>query len=255
MGGASLKIIEMEQKESYIYGVHPVLEALQSEKKLEKVMIKEGSDSPLLRRIENICRDKKITTQFVPYERLNRVVKSNHQGVIGFLPPIELYSLQQLIDEKGDKKIPLIVILDGITDVRNFGAIVRSAECFGAQGVVLLAKGSAAINGEAIKASAGALLRVKVAKVGNIREAIFYLKESGYTILSSSSNASDSLTSLPPKRATALILGSEERGVSKAAQQLSDSSVKIPMLGEIGSLNVSAAATVLLYELAKGWND
>ncbi|MFA5713360.1 MAG: 23S rRNA (guanosine(2251)-2'-O)-methyltransferase RlmB [Bacteroidales bacterium] len=245
----------MGKKESYIFGVHPLLEAFESGKKIEKVMIRVGGESPSLRRIENICRERGITLQFVPLERLNRVTKSNHQGVIGYLPKIEYSTLDQLVEEKGEGKIPLIIILDGITDVRNFGAIVRSAETFGVQGIIQLSKGSANINADAIKASAGALLRVKVCKVVNIREAVFFLRESGYQIISSSSKASESIATITPKRATALILGSEERGVSRSALQLSDSVVKIPLLGKIGSLNVSAAASIMLYELSKGWSE
>ncbi|MFA6769943.1 MAG: 23S rRNA (guanosine(2251)-2'-O)-methyltransferase RlmB [Bacteroidales bacterium] len=242
----------MEQKQNFIVGIHPVTEALESDKNIEKVMFRQGMEGPQFRVLLDQLRDKGIQVQFAPQERLNRLTKANHQGVIAFLPQIEYVTLDKFtISEKERDTLPLVLILDGISDVRNFGAIARSAECAGAHGIILPAKGSASVNADSIKTSAGALLRIPVCKVSNVREAIFFLKAGGYTIFSSTERAESTIYQANFKVPTAIILGSEDRGVSRSALELSDHHVRIPMAGQISSLNVSAAASVILFEILR----
>lgn len=239
----------MEQEQNFIVGIHPVMEALESDKNIEKVMFRQGMDGPQFRVLLDLLRDKGIQVQFAPQERLNRLSKANHQGVIAFLPQVEYVSLDKFtISTEPSSNLPLVLILDGISDVRNFGAIARSAECSGAQGIILPAKGSASVNADSIKTSAGALLRIPVCKVSNIREAIYFLKEAGYTIFASSERAESTIYKTDFKVPAVIILGSEEKGVSRSALELSDHQIRIPMAGQISSLNVSAAASVILFE-------
>lgn len=242
----------MEQKENFIVGIHPVTEALESDKNIEKVMFRQGMDGPVFRALLDQLRDKGIQVQFAPQERLNRLSKANHQGVIAFLPQIEYVSLEKfIIPEESTGALPLVLILDGISDVRNFGAIARSAECAGAQGIILPAKGSASVNADSIKTSAGALLRVPICKVSNVREAIYFLKEAGYTIFASSERAQTTIYQANFKVPAVVILGAEDKGVSKSALDLSDHQIRIPMAGQISSLNVSAAASVIQFEIVR----
>ncbi len=242
----------IEQDQNFIVGIHPVTEALESDKSIEKVMFRQGMDGPQFRVLLDKLRDKGIQVQFAPQERLNRLSKANHQGVIAFLPKIEYVTLDNFaISANMGGNLPLVLILDGISDVRNFGAIARSAECAGAQGIILPAKGSATVNADSIKTSAGALLRIPVCKVSNVREAIFFLKEAGYTIFSSSERAESTIYQTSFKVPTAIIMGSEDKGVSRSALELSDQHIRIPMAGQISSLNVSAAASVILFEIVR----
>jgi len=242
----------MEQTDNFIFGIHPVLEALDSKKKIEKVLFRQGLEGPQFRILLDKLRDRGIQVQFAPVEKLNYLTRSNHQGVIAFLANVDYVSLEEmtsLADKSGSK--PLLLILDGISDVRNFGAIARSAECAGAHGIIVPAKGSATVSADSVKTSAGALLRIPVAKVSNIREAIYFLKESGYQIVATTERAEKSIYQSSFTGATAIILGSEEKGVSGSSLALSDLQVKIPMAGSIGSLNVSAAASVMLFEVLR----
>ncbi len=242
----------MEQTDNFIFGIHPVLEALDSKKKIEKVLFRQGLEGPQFRILLDKLRDRGIQVQFAPVEKLNYLTRSNHQGVIAFLANVDYVTLDEMTsvaDKSGSK--PLLLILDGISDVRNFGAIARSAECAGAHGIIVPAKGSATVNADSVKTSAGALLRIPVAKVSNIREAIYFLKESGYQIIATTERAEKTIYQSSLTEATAIILGSEEKGVSGSSLALSDTLVKIPMVGSIGSLNVSAAASVILFEVLR----
>ncbi len=245
----------MEKKEYYIAGIHPVTEAIESNRNIEKVMFKQGLEGSQFRVLLEKIQQKGIQVQFVPAERLNRISRANHQGVIAFLPQVDYFSLEDIVAFAAKKEgLPLILILDGVSDVRNFGAIARSAECAGANAIIVPAKGSANINADAVKTSAGALLRIPVCKVSNIREAIFYLKQSGYKIFASTEKSSNNIYDVKFGEPCAIIMGSEEKGISRSAEDLCDESFKIPMAGQISSLNVSAAATVVLFEALRQRN-
>jgi len=250
---SQLIIKSMEQKESnYIFGMHPLLEALESNRKIEKVMVRQGAvEGNMFGMLLEKLRQRDIQVQFVPMERLNQITRANHQGVIAFLPQIEYISLEQIVEGANGRESSFILILDGISDVRNFGAIARSAECAGADGIIIPAKGSAAVNSDSVKTSAGALMRIPVCKVTNIREAIYYLKQSGFSIVSASEKATDLIYTADFTKPTAVIVGSEEKGISKSALELSDRLVKVPMVGKISSLNVSVAASVVMFEIVR----
>ena len=228
------------------------MEAIESDKRIEKVLFRKGMDGPQFHSLIDKLREKDVQVQFAPVEKLNSITRANHQGVIAFLPIIDYFSLEELVAKATEKGEPaMVLILDGVSDVRNFGAIARSAECAGASGIILPAKGSASINADAVKTSAGALLRMPVCKVSNIREALYYLKQSGFTSVAATEKAGQTIYEANLKDNLAIILGSEDKGISKAAISLADIIVKIPMSGSIGSLNVSAAASVILFEVVR----
>ena len=237
---------------NYICGIHPVTDAVIGGKKIEKVLFKQGMDSPHFRNLMELLQEKNISIQFAPIERLNSVTRSNHQGVIAFLSQVDYVSLEEMVAKATEaRKNPVIILLDGVSDVRNFGGIARTAECASADGIIMPAKGSAAINAESIKTSAGALMRIPVAKVTNLREAIFYLSQSGFQIIAATEKAEKNIYDADFSKATAIILGSEDKGISKSSLSLANELVKIPITGETGSLNVSVAASVVLFEIVR----
>ncbi|HCT94019.1 MAG: 23S rRNA (guanosine(2251)-2'-O)-methyltransferase RlmB [Bacteroidetes bacterium GWE2_39_28] len=237
---------------NYICGIHPVTDAVIGGKKIEKVLFKQGMDSPHFRNLMELLQEKNISIQFAPIERLNSVTRSNHQGVIAFLSQVDYVSLEEMVAKATEaRKNPVIILLDGVSDVRNFGGIARTAECASADGIIMPAKGSAAINAESIKTSAGALMRIPVAKVTNLREAIFYLSQSGFQIIAATEKAEKNIYDADFSKATAIILGSEDKGISKSSLSLANELVKIPITGATGSLNVSVAASVVLFEIVR----
>lgn len=244
-----LKFDMMEEKMNYLFGMHPVMEAILAGKKIEKVMFRQGIDSPQFREILELLQSKGIPAQFVPIERLNRVCRGNHQGVIAFFSQIDYVPLEEMVEGAlAHSADPIFVLLDGVSDVRNFGAIARSAECVGVSGIILPAKGGAAINAEAIKASAGALLRINTTKCQNLRVPLIYLKSMGFRIVASTEKASDTIYDVDLKGPIAIVMGSEGKGISDSVLGFCDIQARIPMAGEIGSLNVSVATGVCLFE-------
>ncbi len=241
-----------EQQLQYLFGMHPVMEAVRAGKKFDKVLLKQGMDGPQFRELLDLLRKNGIQFQFVPAERLNRAVRGAHQGVIAYISKIDYVPYEELIDTAlSTSRNPMIIILDGVSDVRNLGAIARTLECAGGQGIILPAKGGAAINAEAIKASAGALMRLSVARVPNLRLAVYYLKQSGFKIISVTEKVSRLIYEADMTGPCAFIMGSEGKGISQGMLDLSDEKVAIPMSGEIASLNVSAAASVVMYEAVR----
>ena len=241
-----------EQKMQYMFGIHPVIEAVKAGKKFEKVLLKQSLDSPVFRDLMDLLRKNGIPFQFVPVERLNRIVKGAHQGVVACISNIDYVPYETLIDTAlASRPDPFIVILDGVSDVRNLGAIARTLECAGGSGIIIPAKGGAAINADAIKASAGALMRISVAKVPNLRLAAYYLKQSGFRIISVAEKAPGLIYGTDMKGPCAFVMGSEGKGISQSMLDLSDDKAAIPMAGEISSLNVSVATSVVLYEAVR----
>ncbi len=240
------------KKEEYIYGIRPAIEAIKSGKEVEKVFIQKGLKGELFRELFSFIKDLEIPFQFVPVEKLNRLSRQNHQGVITYLSEITYQKLEDLVPfiyEQG--RTPLFLILDGITDVRNIGAIARTAECAGADGIVIPSKGSARINSDAIKTSAGALYKLPVIRSENIRDSIRFLKESGFIIMAATEKAQHAYHEANYNHPLAMILGSEGEGISEEFIKLCDQTVRIPVYGEIESLNVSVAAGILLYEIIR----
>lgn len=239
--------------EDRIYGIHPVREALLGGKKLERILLRKGMDSLAAAQIMNLARQCDVPVQFVPFEKINHMVSNrNHQGVVAILSQLDYVSLEEAVATAQTKgKYPTVLLLDGVSDVRNFGAIARTCECAGAGALILPAKGGAAVNQDAIRTSAGALLRIPACRVPNLRTAIFYLRESGFTIIGTVAKQNKTLYEADFCRPTALIMGAEGKGISRGIMDLCDELVSIPQLGEIGSLNVSAAAAVVLYEAVR----
>ncbi len=235
--------------ENHIFGMHPLMEAIQSGKLPEKVLIQKGLKGDNYQKLFSLIREKKIPFQMVPVEKLNRVTRKNHQGIIAQMPAIEYLKLEDILPgifESGET--PLLVMLDGITDVRNLGAIARSAECAGADAIIIPEKGSASVSADAIKASAGALNRIPVCKEAHILQSIAFIQECGIRVIACDSKGKSSLYDEDLSVPVAVIMGSEDRGVSPAARQIADKVVEIPMKGKTGSLNVSVATGVVLFE-------
>lgn len=246
-------------KQNYLFGMHPVLEAIKSGKAIDKVMLKKGLEGELFRELLTLLEQNSIAFQFVPSERLDRVTRGRHQGVVAYLPNVDYVPMEEAV-ERAVKRTsqlelpynPVVLLLDGVTDVRNLGAIARTAECMGVSCIILPAKGGAAINPDAIKASAGALLRIDVCKVSNLKMAIFYLKQMNFKIIASTEKAGKRLFEANfSDKPAAIILGSEGKGISDSLRGLSDEQVRIPMCGDIESLNVSASAAIVLYEVIR----
>ncbi|MCX6257098.1 MAG: 23S rRNA (guanosine(2251)-2'-O)-methyltransferase RlmB [Bacteroidia bacterium] len=233
----------------YIFGIRPVIEAIIAGKEIEKVLVKKGLMGLHSDELTSMLRNHGIPFQLVPVERLNRVTHKNHQGVVAFVAHVVYQKLDSIIPfifEQG--RNPLILVLDHITDVRNFGAVCRTAECAGIDAVVIPEHGAAQINADAVKTSSGALHNLNVCRAKNLKDSIKFLKDSGLFIIAASEKAMDSYLEADLTMPLAIIMGSEETGISPEIMKLADAVVKIPVLGAIQSLNVSASAAVLLYE-------
>ncbi|MFI3315875.1 MAG: 23S rRNA (guanosine(2251)-2'-O)-methyltransferase RlmB [Rikenellaceae bacterium] len=240
------------EKQLEVFGIRAVMEAINSGKEIDKVMVKRASENPQHEEIRDMCRRNKITVQEVPQEKLQRMTKINHQGVVALLSPIEYADIMEVYDtitEEG--KNPLIVVLDNITDVRNFGAIARTAECAGAHAIVVSLKNSAPINADAIKTSAGALSIIPVCRVGSIRNCLKFLQTSGVQVIAASEKADKMLYDANLTLPTAVVMGSEDKGISKDVMKMCDERLSIPLKGSIESLNVGAAAAVMMFEIVR----
>ena len=241
-----------DNKMQYLFGMHPVLEAVRAGKKFDKVLLKQGLEGAQFRELLELLKTNEIPFQFVPAERLNRAVRGSHQGVLAYISQIEYVDIEQLVNNAyGRSEAPLIVILDGVSDVRNLGAIARSLECAGGQGIIVPAKGGAAINADAVKASAGALMRTDTCKVSNLRVAAYYLTQSGFRLIAATEKTDRAIYDVDMTGPCAIIMGSEGKGISQSMLELADDRAAIPMSGEISSLNVSVASAVMMYEAVR----
>lgn len=239
------------KKSQLIFGIRAVIEAIQSGKEIDKVYIQEGLRGPLMTELRKTIKKSKTPYVHVPVFKLNKFNNKNHQGVVAFISPIETFELENLIPTFFENKTehPRILILDRISDVRNFGAICRSAECFGIDAIVIPKKGAAQINEDAIKTSAGALNIIPVCKSNSLNKTVEFLKNSGFTIIACTEKGNKPLKDCKKDRPIALIMGSEEDGISEFLLNLSDEKCYLPMKGKIASLNVSVACGIALYEL------
>jgi len=238
-----------------IFGIRPIIEAIKAgpdKFSIEKIFLHSSLNSELLGELKKQIKENDIPFQYVPIEKLNRITGKNHQGVIAFVSPISYQNIENIIPALYEQSVvPLILILDKITDVRNFGAIVRTAECAGVNAIIIPSNGSAQINEDAVKTSAGALFRVPICRSDNLKRSIDFLKESGLQIIACTEKADTNYYKKDFKIPVAIILGSEEGGISSEYLKLSDSRVKIPLQGEIESLNVSVACGIILFEAVK----
>lgn len=235
--------------EDYIFGVRAVIEAVRAGRELNKILIQKGINKELFLELKEALKGESHHLQFVPAEKLNAITENNHQGVIAYVSPIKYYKAEELVEEliEAEKK-PFILALDRITDVRNFGAIARTAECEGVDAIIIPSKGSVTVTPDAIKTSAGALNRVKVCKTDNLKDTLFYIQQCGVRLVACTEKSSVPLYETNLRGAVAVIMGSEKDGVTQDLINLADISCRIPMRGEIASLNVSVAAGMVLYE-------
>lgn len=243
----------MIHKSEYIFGLRAVIEAIEAGKDIDKVLLrKDLAGSDLSRELISKIREHGIVTQYVPLEKLNRITMKNHQGAIALLSVVTYHSLGQMVPtlyEEG--MLPFILLLDGITDNRNFGAIARTAECAGVDAIVIPERHSVSVNADAVKTSAGALLHIPVCRERSIASAIRYLKDSGLKVVGATEKGTESYTEADFTGPVAIVMGAEDTGISDEALRLCDTLAAIPVIGSIGSLNVSVAAGVMMYEAVR----
>ncbi|MBT8305730.1 MAG: 23S rRNA (guanosine(2251)-2'-O)-methyltransferase RlmB [Maribacter sp.] len=244
------------EKHSQIYGIRAVIEAINSGEAIDKVFVQKGLKGDLFHELESLLRKNGITHVYVPAEKLNRLSKNNHQGVIAKISPITFFTLEKLVEDVlAKKEAPLFLLLDQLSDVRNFGAIIRTAECTGVDGIIIQKKGAAPVTADTIKTSAGAAFKVPIAKVDHIKDAVFYLQASGISVIAATEKTNNTIYDVSFKAPSAIIMGSEDKGVSPSVIKAADQVAKIPLLGEIESLNVSVACAVFLYEVVRQRSD
>ncbi len=236
-------------KSNLIYGIHSVMEAIEAGKTIDKIFIQNGLRGDLIFGLKNLVHERKLFINYVPKEKIDRLTTKNHQGVAAFITDIEYDDIEEIVPQIFERReVPLLLVLDGVTDVRNFGAIARSAYCAGVHAIVIPANGAAPINEDAIKTSAGALHHIAVSKVNNLKTTLNYLKESGINLIACTEKVKETIYSVNFDQPVALVMGSEDKGISAGILQIMDEKVSIPVLGNIGSLNVSVATGITLFE-------
>lgn len=239
-------------KTNIIFGIRSIIEAINSGETIDKVFLQKGLKGELFHELETLLRKHTISASYVPVEKLNRLTNKNHQGVVANVSPISFYDLDELIQlTLENKKTPLFLLLDQLSDVRNFGAIIRTAECTGVDGIIIQKKGGAPVNGDTIKTSAGAVFKVPICKVDHIKDAMFHLQASDIKVIAATEKTDNSIYDITLNEPCAIIMGSEGKGVSSSILKLVDEKAKLPMYGEIGSLNVSVACGAFLYEAVR----
>lgn len=240
---------EKRESNQQVFGIRAVMEAIDSGKEIESLFIQRGLSGPLFSELKQLLKQHDIAYQQVPVEKLNRITRKNHQGVIAVISPITYHKTEDIIPaiyERGE--VPLLLLLDGITDVRNMGAIARTAECAGVHALIVPKRGTAEINPDAIKTSAGALYKIPVCREDSLAKTVRFLQESGIQVIACTEKTTDNLYRGDYSMPTAFILGSEEHGIDNELIRIADQLAKIPMAGTIASLNVSVSAGVVLYE-------
>jgi len=234
------------------FGIRAIMEAIESGKEMERLLIQNGLRGELYHELFDLIRYHKIPYKNVPSQALDRITRKNHQGVIGYLSPIVYQNIENLVPMLYDKgKMPFLLILDRVTDIRNFGAIARTAECSGVDAIIIPSRGAATINEDAIKTSAGALHKINVCREDNLKDTMEFLKNSGIKLYGVSEKAEDYYYDADFKGPTAIMLGSEENGISEAYMKYLDGFVKIPMTGTIESLNVGVAGGIVMFEVLR----
>lgn len=239
-------------REDFIYGLRPVMEAIESGKNIDKLLVRRDITADPIKELVKKAREYEILIQKVPVEKLNRITMKNHQGVIAIMSPVVYHKLDNLVADIYEQgKTPLAVLLDGVTDAGNFGAIARSAECAGADFIVIPERGSATATPDAIRSSAGALLHVPVCRVKDISSSVTVLQENGYKIVGASEKGTSVFTDVDFTVPVGIVMGAEDKGINFDVIKKCDELAAIPIKGKVGSLNVSVAAGVMLYEAVK----
>lgn len=242
----------MIDKSQVVFGIRAVIEAIESGKQVDKVLMKKDLGGELARELQSVTREYNVPVQRVPVERINKVTRKNHQGVIAFMAAVDYYHVDDIVPALYDEGInPLVVVLDGVTDVRNFGAIARTCECAGVNCIVIPERNSVSVNADAVKTSAGALNYLPVCRERNLVKAVQYLRDSGFKVMGASEKTDLNYTKADFTGPVAIVLGAEDTGISTDVLKLCDTLVAIPEFGQINSLNVSVAGGIMIYEVVR----
>lgn len=241
-----------QKTSNIIMGLHPIMEAINSGVTIDKIIVQRGLKGELIDELMTLIKEHRYGYSYVPIQKLNRITRKNHQGVIAFISPIDFPSLNNVVINLFEQGInPKLLLLDGVSDVRNFGAIARSAECFGFHAIIIPFHGAAQVNEDAVKTSAGALLKINICKANNLPHTIEFLKDSGIHIVGVSEKSEKNVSQIKTDHPVCLIMGAEDVGISKEIVTKCDTLVKIPMQGSIQSLNVSVSAGIVMYEFCR----
>ncbi|MVO07819.1 23S rRNA (guanosine(2251)-2'-O)-methyltransferase RlmB [Flavobacterium sp. TP390] len=240
------------EKENQIFGIRAIIEAIQAKKEIDKVFIQKENQGELMQELMKTLKKNNVNFSYVPVEKLNRLTSKNHQGAVATISPVSFYDLETLITSiiESEKK-PLFLVLDQLSDARNFGAIIRTAECTGVNGIIIQKQGSAPVNGDTVKTSAGAVFNVPICKVEHIKDAIYFMQASGIQTVAATEKTDNTIYDINFTEPTAIIMGSEDRGVNPSVLKIVDHKAKLPMYGTIESLNVSVACGAFLYETVR----
>lgn len=235
-----------------VYGLRPVIEAIDSGAQIDRIYLQKGLEGALVAELKHRLTEVNLPLQYVPIEKLNRLVPGNHQGVVATISPVAFHSFADRLEVTlAVGRNPFYILLDHITDVRNMGAIVRTAECVGADGVIIPDSGSAQLNEDAVKTSSGALLRLPICRESNLKTVINLAKQSGLTVVAATEKGATNYLDVDFREPVLLVMGSEDTGISPDLLKLCDTRAKLPILGNIQSLNVSVAAAVFMYEILR----
>ena len=237
---------QRDARQQIVYGLRPVIEAIGSGRQVERVLLQNGLNSSLMGELRSLMKEHDVPFQYVPVEKLNKLTAGNHQGVVATIAAVKYHSFMDLVESLGDSA--LVLLLDHVTDVRNMGAIARTAECTGVGALIVPDRGSAAVNEDAIKTSSGALLRLPLCREQNLKTVVNLAKQYGYQVVASTEKGAVHYREVDFRRPTLLIMGNEETGISPELLKMSDVRAKLPIVGEVASLNVSVAAGVMMYE-------
>jgi 23S rRNA (guanosine2251-2'-O)-methyltransferase len=241
---------EPKKSDEIIYGIRPVIEAINQKTEINKILVQKGLSGPVFHELRALLKGSLVNIQLVPVEKLNKVTKNNHQGVVAYISPVVYYSIEKLIPKLlEEKKAPKLLVLDHITDVRNFGSIARTAECTGFDAIIIPSTGSAMVTGDAMKTSAGALHKIKVCKVDNLRKALDFISDSEISIYACTEKTDTLISDCDFKGPIAIVMGAEDKGISLDLINRSHYICKIPMQGDIQSMNVAVAAGIIMYEV------
>lgn len=241
------------QNEHQIFGIRAVIEAINAGKEIDKVFIQKEAQGDLMQELMKTLKKNNVNFSYVPVEKLNKLSKfNNHQGAVASIAPIKFVSIETLVEGVLEQKEkPLFLILDQLSDARNFGAIIRTAECTGVDGIIIQKQGSAPVNGDTVKTSAGAVFNIPICKVDHIKDAVFYLQGSGITTVAATEKTENNIYDIDFNKGIAIIMGSEDKGVNPSVLKIVDEKAKLPMYGTISSLNVSVACGAFLYEAVR----
>ncbi|MEX2350140.1 MAG: 23S rRNA (guanosine(2251)-2'-O)-methyltransferase RlmB [Flavobacteriaceae bacterium] len=240
------------QKENLIYGIRAIMEAAQADTTIDKVFIQKNVQGALMQELLSTLKKKQINFSYVPLEKMNKLTQGNHQGAVATISPIGFSTLEQLVENALNKEtVPFFLILDAISDARNFGAIIRTASCTGVDGIIIQKHGAAPVNADTIKTSAGGVFQVPICKVDHIKDAVYFLQASGIQTIAATEKADVTIYETDLTTPLAVLMGSEDKGVNPSVLKIVDLKAKLPMQGEIASLNVSVACGAILYEVVR----